>query len=190
MRPPVHIRTIRVEAIESGPKELTVTGTLLDERPRGEPQWDGDDGARVVHDMTVTLTVRYPDFVITRATADMATHPYTICPEVLPALDRLGGLSVARGFNRAVQERLGRERGCAHLTALILAMAPVVKQGAGAAFRGERDAPTNADDLWFINSCQAWREDGPLHALLKRGDGEGLKAMSARPGGAEATKKR
>ncbi len=110
MKQPVHVRTIRVEAVESGPRELEVRGTLLDER----------------------------------------------------------------------QERLGRERGCAHLTALILAMAPVVKQGAGAAFRGERDAPRDADDLWFIDTCQAWRKDGPLHSLLKSGDMEGLKAMSAR----------
>ncbi len=181
MKQPVHVRTIRVEAAEAGPGELEVTGTLLDERPRGQVRWEGDDGARVIHDMTVTLRVRYPDFVITEARAGMAAYPYTICPEALPSLERLVGLSVARGFNRAVQERLGRERGCAHLTALILAMAPVVKQGAGAAFRGERDAPRDADDLWFIDTCQAWRKDGPLHSLLKSGDMEGLKAMSARP---------
>ena len=183
MKQPVHVRTIRVEAVESGPRELEVRGTLLDERPRGERRWQGDDGARVIHDMTVTLRVRYPDFVITEARAGMAAYPYTICPEALPSLDRLVGLSVARGFNRAVQERLGRERGCAHLTALILAMAPVVKQGAGAAFRGERDAPRDADDLWFIDTCQAWRKDGPLHSLLKAGEVERLKAMSARPRG-------
>ena len=180
MKQPVHVRTIRVEAIEAGPGEVEVTGTLLDERPRGQVRWEGDDGARIIHDMTVTLRVHYPDFVITEARAEMAAYPYTICPEALPPVEQLVGLSVARGFVRAVQERFGRERGCSHLTALILAMAPVVKQGAGAAFRGERDAPTSADDLWFINTCHAWRGDGPLHSLLQRGDVEGLKAMSAR----------
>ena len=183
MKQPVHVRTIRVEAIESGPGEVEVRGTLLDERPRGQVRWEGDDGARIIHDMTVTLRVRYPDFVITEARGKMATYPYTICPEALPPVEQLVGLSVARGFVRAVQERFGRERGCSHLTALILAMAPVVKQGAGAAFRGERDAPRDADDLWFINTCHAWRENGPLHSLLKRGDVEGLKAMSARSQG-------
>jgi len=142
MKQPVHVRTIRVEAIESGPGEVEVRGTLLDERPRGQVRWEGDDGARIIHDMTVTLRVHYPDFVITEARAEMAAYPYTICPEALPPVEQLVGLSVARGFVRAVQERFGRERGCSHLTALILAMAPVVKQGAGAAFRGERDAPT------------------------------------------------
>ncbi|MBI2553872.1 MAG: DUF2889 domain-containing protein [Candidatus Rokubacteria bacterium] len=181
MKPPVHVRTIRVEAVEAGPDELEVRGTLLDERPRGERRWEGDDGARVIHDMTVTLRVRYPDFVITGARGEMASHPYTICPEALPPLEQLVGLSVARGFVRAVQERFGRERGCAHLTALILAMAPVVKQGAGAAFRGEHDAPRDAADLWFINTCQAWREDGPLHSLLKRGDSLAELSSKRRP---------
>ncbi len=180
MRQPVHVRTIRMEAVEAGPGELEVTGTLLDERPSGQVRSEGDDGARIIHDMTVTLRVRYPDFVITEARAEMAAYPYTICPEALPPVDQLVGLSVARGFVRAVQERFGRERGCSHLTALILAMAPVVKQGAGAAFRRERDTPRDADDLWFINTCQAWRQDGPLHSLLQRGDVEGLKAISAR----------
>ena len=111
----------------------------------------------------------------------MATYPYTICPDAAPPLQQLVGLSVARGFNRAVQELIGREKGCAHLTALILAMAPVVKQGAGSAFRGEQPALANPDDLWFINTCQAWRKDGPLHSRLKGGDVEGIRAMSARP---------
>jgi hypothetical protein len=55
--------------------------------------------------MRLTLRVRYPDFVITRVDADMASHPYTICPEVLPPLHQLVGLSGARGFTRAVNER-------------------------------------------------------------------------------------
>jgi hypothetical protein len=176
-KPPVHVRTIRVEAVEAGPGELLVTGSLSDERPR-----EGGPGrGRLVHDMRVSLRVGYPDFVITEASAEMAAHPFTVCPEAVPPIQRLVGLSVAQGFSRAVQERLGRAQGCAHLTALVLAMAPVVKQGAGAAFRGERDAPAGGDDLWFIDTCQAWRRDGPLHTLLRRGDLEGLRALSARP---------
>lgn len=183
MSEPVHVRTIRVEAFPVGANELEVTGVLLDERPRGAPWWGGEDGGGVVHDMTVTLRVRYPDFVVTGATGKMASHPYTICPEAVPALEQLVGLSVARGFIRSVQERFGRERGCAHLTALILAMAPAVKQAAGAAFRGQRSAHPPRDNRWFINTCHAWREDGPLHSLLERGGADALRALSARRSG-------
>jgi hypothetical protein len=30
-----------------------------------------------------------------------------------------------------------------------------------------------------VNTCQAWREHGPLHARLAKGDIEGMKALCA-----------
>lgn len=100
----------------------------------------------------------------------------------LEVTGRLVGLSVMKGFLRAVNERFGRQLGCAHLTALIHAMAPVVKQGAGAAFHEEDAMPLPGQDLWFVNTCRAWREDGPLHARMRAGDRDGLRAFSARGG--------
>ncbi len=177
---PVHVRTIRMEAIESGDDELVVTGSLLDERPRGGPKWFGIPGPRVVHDMRVALRIRYPELVITAADGAMHSHPYTICPDALPPLQQLVGVSVAQGFTRAVNERLGRQQGCAHVTALIQAMGPVVRQAAGAAFRDRNTEAImgSGGDRWFVNSCQLWRENGPLHTLLKQGDQPGLRAMS------------
>jgi hypothetical protein len=69
--------------------------------------------------------------------------------------------------------------GCAHLTALVHAIAPVVRQGAGVTFRGTREQPDPAQDLWFVNTCQAWRENGPLHTRLVANDVEGLRQLSA-----------
>jgi hypothetical protein len=178
---PVHVRTIRMEARKAGERELEVRGTLVDERPGGGARWFTRDEDTEIHNMTVSLHVAWPDLTITRVSARMTTHPYTICPDAVPPLDSLAGLSVARGFNRAVQERIGREKGCAHIAALILAMAPVVKQAASAAFRGGSQAPTGANDFWFIDTCQAWRRDGALHSLLKRGDVAGIKAISTPP---------
>ena len=100
----------------------------------------------------------------------MRTFPHPgVCPDALPPLQSLVGVAVGRGFTRAVNERIGRERGCTHVAALILAMGPVVRQGAGAAF-GFATPRRSARDPWFVNSCQAWREGGPLHrAFLDRG---------------------
>lgn len=180
---PIQVRTIRAEAWRVSDDELDVTGHLVDDRPAGGPHWWDEGQGSTIHDMTLTIRVRYPDLVITRATGQMDSHPYTLCPDVLPSLQQLVGLSVARGFTRAVNERFGRQLGCAHLTALIQALGPVVRQAAGAAFR-EGDAPPRADrDLWFVNTCQPWREHGPLHARLVRGDIEGMKALSARKRG-------
>ncbi len=179
----VHVRTIRVEVQRAGEQELLVTGRLVDERPGAQPTWFGVREDRVVHDMSLAVRVRCPELVITAVRADMAAHPYTLCPEALPPLQQLVGLSVSRGFTRAVNERFGRQQGCAHLTALVHAMAPVIRQGAGAALRQEHTPPRAERDRWFINTCQAWREDGVLAARLRAGDLEGLKALVfRRPG--------
>jgi hypothetical protein len=177
---PIHVRTIRVAATRVGADLLEVTGQLVDDRPSGNPDWFGEGTDPRVHDMTLTIRVRHPDLVVTEVGGTMTTHPYTLCPDALPSLQHLVGLSVARGFTRAVNERLGRQRGCAHLTALVQAMGPVVRQGAGVAFGVESAAGDAERDLWFVNSCQAWREHGPLHERLRAGDIEGLRALSAR----------
>lgn len=169
---PAHVRTIRIEAAEApapgstdAAQLLRVQGVLEDRRPRGVPEWLQHDG-EVIHHMEVTLTVRHPDFVITDIEGRMATFPHAgLCPDALPGLQTLVGVPVGRGFSRAVNERLGRENGCTHVTALILAMGPVVRQGAGAAFGFVRPRKS-AEKPWFINSCQAWREGGPLHQWL------------------------
>ena len=176
---PVHVRTIRVEIAPAGPHELDVTATLVDERPGDNPEWFGSTPPPVIHDMRLGLRVRHPDLVITAVRSEMASHPYTICPEALPPLGQLVGLSIARGFTREVNERFGRQRGCAHFTALIHAMAPAVRQGAGVAFPDQERPATG--DPWFVNTCQAWREEGPLHRLIRAGDEAGLRALSAFP---------
>ena len=176
---PVHVRTIRVEITPACEGELEVTATLVDERPRGNAKWFGSEPPPVIHDMRLGLRVRQPGLVITAVRSEMASHPYTICPDALPPLQTLVGLSIARGFTREVNERFGRQRGCAHFTALIHAVAPAVRQGAGVAF-GEHDRPGDPDP-WFVNTCQAWREDGPLHRLVRAGDEAGLRGLSAFP---------
>lgn len=179
-RIPLHTRTIRTDAVRVSDTELEVTGHLVDERAEPE-DWFGLSSGLVIHDMRVTLRVRHPDLVITAASAAMDSRPYTLCTDALAPLQQLVGLSVARGFTRAVNERFGRAQGCAHLTALIHAIAPVVRQAAGVAFHGTRTSPDASSDLWFVNTCQAWREDGPLHSRLLANDVDALRALSARP---------
>jgi hypothetical protein len=178
---PIQVRTIRVEATRSGDDEILIAASLVDERPRGGPRWFGADPPSVIHDMRLAVRVRRRDLVITGVEGDMPTHPYRICPEALPALSRLVDVSVAHGFTRAVNERLGRQNGCAHFTALVHAMAPVVKQAAGALEQSEDDLAGQTANPWFVNTCQAWRENGPLHRLISAGDEAGLRGMSAYP---------
>jgi hypothetical protein len=178
---PVHVRRLTMEARRAGEASLEVSGHLVDERPQGAGVgWFGAVNGSIIHDMRVTLRVRHPDLVITAVVAEMASHPYSLCPDAVEPLQQLVGLSIARGFMRAVNERFGRQYGCAHLTALIQAMAPVVRQAVGPAFREFDEIPKGGGETWFVNTCQAWKEGGLLHQRLAAGDLEGLKTLSAR----------
>jgi hypothetical protein len=176
----LHTRTIRTDAVRVSDIEIEVTGHLVDDRAEPE-DWFGISSGLVIHDMRATLRVRHPGLIITAVSASMDSRPYTLCADALAPLQQLVGLSIAQGFTRAVNERFGRARGCAHLTALIHAMAPVVRQAAGVAFHGTGHAPDGSSDLWFVDTCQAWREHGPLHARLLASDVDALRALSARP---------
>ncbi|MBI2204857.1 MAG: DUF2889 domain-containing protein [Candidatus Rokubacteria bacterium] len=175
----IHVRTIQADVVKLGDDEIEVTGRLVDQRPGDQPTWFGVQKDATVHDMALTLRVRHPDLVITAASASMATHPYTICPGAVPRVQQLVGISVRHGFTRAVNERLGRRNGCSHLTALVQAMGPVVRQGAGAAFGNEAEMPRPGDGVWWVDTCHAWREDGPLMDLVRANDGDGLRSLSA-----------
>ena len=55
-----------------------------------------------------------------------------------------------------------------------------VRQGAGAAFRDESELPHPESDLWFIDTCQAWRSDGPLAERMRARDLTAIRKLSAR----------
>ena len=59
-----------------------------------------------------------------------------------------------------------------------------MRQGAGVAFT-DHERPAEVAP-WFVNTCQAWRENGPLHRLIQAGDEAGLRGLSAYPRGPEA----
>ena len=158
---PVHRRTIDIEVFVRD-DYLVVIGTLADVRP-----WaSGDFGPRELHRMELAVVVRRADLMITDAVADMKTFPHAECTDIEPKFSELIGLSVARGYTSAVQDRFGRERGCSHLEFLARAIGPAVVQSvtSAAAQQFERgDAyPGGASALGFLaNTCHVFIEDGP-----------------------------
>jgi len=155
--PVVHRRTIEIESRDRG-NELDVFCTLRDERP-----WSPVESRRFVHDMELRIKVRMNDLVITSAVATMQRFPHAECTNIEPAFADLVGMQVGRGFSRAVQERFGGPRGCAHLTHLATIVAPVVIQSLTSA-RAHADpvAAGGIEQMGFLrNSCHLWTEDGP-----------------------------
>jgi hypothetical protein len=144
-------------------EHFVVIGTLHDQRP-----WaDGETAVRDLHRMELGLVVRRSDLVIVDAAADMRAYPHTECTDIEPAFKDLVGLSVARGYTRAVQERFGRQRGCSHLEFLARALGPVVIQAVTSAASQRRlrgDATESFSALGqqlLLNTCHVWAEDGP-----------------------------
>ena len=159
--PPVHRRTIEIEVFVRD-EHLVVIGTLADVRP-----WaTGDFGPRELHRMELAVVVRRSDMTITDAAADMQTFPHAECTEIEPKFSELIGLSVARGYTSAVQERFGRERGCSHLEFLARAIGPAIVQSttSAAAQQFEKGGayPDGERALSFLaNTCHVFIESGP-----------------------------
>ena len=85
---------------------------------------------------------------------------------------------MARGYTRAVQERFGRQNGCAHLEFLARTLAPVVIQAVGSAknravSRGDSGPGEVAGPLlgpeWLTNTCHVWAEGGVGPQLMELG---------------------
>jgi hypothetical protein len=158
---PVHRRTITLEVFLRD-EYFAVVGTLRDERPWAE----GGYSPRLLHAMELGIVVRRADLTIVDAEADMQTFPHVECTDIEPHFGALVGLSVARGYTSAVQERFGRERGCSHLEFLARALGPAVIQAttSAAAWQTVQGGVTTDGErnLSFLtNTCHVWTPDGP-----------------------------
>ncbi len=158
-------------------------GRLEDVRP-----WaDGERSVSLVHDMSLSVTVRVEDMTITQAAADMRVFPHAECPAILEAFEGLVGLGVARGYTRAVQERFGGPQGCSHLEHLARSLGPVVVQAvtsrrARALRRGETpDLLSGAATPWARDTCHVWAEGGVAEQKLAAGWRPGIGPYPAQP---------
>jgi hypothetical protein len=78
--------------------------------------------------MRLRLLVRTVDLTITEVEVEYLDAPHAVCSEISGAYSTLVGCSLTRGFSNEVRERLGGTRGCSHVSALVLAMAPTAVQ--------------------------------------------------------------
>jgi hypothetical protein len=179
--PPVHRRTIEIEVFVRD-EYLVVIGTLADVRP-----WaSGEFGPRELHRMELAIVVRRSDLMITDAVADMKTFPHAECTVIEPKFSELIGLSVARGYTAAVQERFGRERGCSHLEFLARAIGPAVVQSVTSAAAQQFEEggvyPDGGRALSFLaNTCHVFIENGPGSQKIDAGWRPGMFGLYPAP---------
>jgi len=129
----------------------------------------------VVHDMELRVTVRLSDMTITESKATMHVFPHTECPGIVQAFAGLAGLSVTRGYTRAVQGLFGGPKGLHPSGAPGQVFGPVVIQAmtskrALAVERGEAETIFEGTGSPFTrNTCHVWAEDGIAEQKLAAG---------------------
>ncbi len=160
-------------------ERLVVRGMVHDEKPAGL-YVDDDPDPLTMHRMRVELEIEYPALVITRADVEFDDYPQLPCPMIADAYAALVGVSITRGFTHRVRELFGGPRGCAHVTALLQAMAPAVVQSTWSmGILNQRDATTAEGEAEAggarrqpppADSCHVWAADGEFVARVTRGE--------------------
>ena len=170
---PVHERklTFKTYPLENG--QVVVEGWLRDERLVEGFHWNGQPRPPgVVHWMCVRLLVGGWPLSILDAEAEMPGVPHELCPTTLESVKKVINVDIVFGYTDEIKKRLGGVEGCAHLMHLILAMGPAALHGYWAQrSRKKRPVPSSMDEVpglsLLINSCQLWREDGPMMRMIR-----------------------
>lgn len=141
-----------------------IEGHLLDTKPFDMPNEDRGGQVRAgepLHEMWVRLTVDL-DLEVLAVQVVTDFGPYAVCGYITGAFQRLVGLRIAAGWTQKTRELLGGVRGCTHLVELLGPVATTAFQTVYAA-RAKRDASAPSKGrLPLLDSCHAYRSDGPL----------------------------
>ena len=152
---------------------IDIDGRFIDTRPFAyESDFRGAcPPGSALHRMQVRLTVDRTRHIQALASA-MPGTPYSGCAEVNANFQRLVGLSIGRGFKKALRERVGGVAGCTHMLALLDVMAAAAVQAfASAAYAPRKPGQPEPVRIWkldaLIDTCYSYRSDGEVMQRLK-----------------------
>ena len=172
-RTSVHTRSIVCRSFQRDDGMVDVDGRFIDTRPYAyDSPWRGACApGSALHNMQLRLTLNR-ERVIVALEAAMKSTPYEGCADVAPNFQRLVGLSMARGFRKALREHLGGTAGCTHVLALLDAMAAAAVQSFASIVHAPRRAGQAApvrvfDPEALIDTCYSYRADGPVLQRLR-----------------------
>ena len=150
---------------------------------------------RRIHEMEVELDVSFPDMVIRDLRGKMIKIPREECRNALPALNRSVGLEIKKGLTVRMEERIGGNIGCAHLTNLVMQACHSSVQGQYAKFiEGFSDildemSPAERSKAFLtlrpqmIDSCAAYKKDSQfIREAMKHPETEKIKTLFSRIG--------
>ena len=166
---PVASRTLEMHSFEKRPGLLVTEGELRDDR---HIDFNGFSETKIsagrFHTIRARLEVDTASMQIESIQVEFQDVPHSECRELHQLYQQLVGLNIESGFTRAVLQRVGGPKACAHLTHLIITMGPAIVQ---AAFTYQTRAETSNVPTrkqvqdYFIDSCYVWRADGKYARL-------------------------
>ena len=169
----LHTRSIKITTYDYDEQRIIVEGSLKDDRFQSTYSMTGEKFPHgVIHHMAIRLLVNCSNLVIEDIGVDLTSVPREICMETIDCLAPIKGLTITKGFTAKVKKIAGGKKGCTHLVELILAMGPAAIQGY-ATYQSRKPTAFDPDRAkmileFLINTCRAWREDGPFVEGIKK----------------------
>jgi hypothetical protein len=146
--------------------ELRDTKTYFSRNGDGRERQPGDP----IHNMRVRLTLD-DTLTIVDAVAAMPSTPFDECPAAADPVRGLIGVTVGRGWRKAIDEAMGGIRGCTHVRELLAAMGTVAFQTIPNYRTHQRRLRGEPSQIGTrpgrqLGQCLSWDFDGPLVARL------------------------
>ncbi len=171
----IHKRQISLATYPADNHCIIVEGVLMDDRTvdvytaTGEKKPPG-----TIHHMVIRMLVGPPGLTIQAVEVEMLQHPRVECTDTMQSLELLKGLQIKSGYSAKVNNLIGGNKGCAHLTTLVNSMAQEVVQGYYSFFAQIPPESAGKDKKqgvseFIADTCHVWRKDGPLMQKLGSG---------------------
>lgn len=172
-RQPLHTRSIVCRSFKRADGLIDIDARFMDTRP-----FDYDSEFRGVcaagaalHHMQLRVSLDAARTVVDLVSAMPAT-PYAGCAGVNPNFRRVIGLSMGRGFRKALRERLGGIEGCTHVLALLDAVAAAAMQAFASDAHQQRRMGAPGARVWkidaLLDTCWSYRADGEVVQEMRR----------------------
>lgn len=164
-RKPLHSRQVHYQGYEREDGLYEIEATLLDTKPiaieiDGEGSWPA---GQPIHGMRLRLVID-AQFVVQDIEVAMDHVPHGECQAASEPMRRIIGCTMRQGWRQAIQERLGKVQGCAHLRELLQNMGTVAIQTLAPTLMQARRVDGGAP--MPLGGCLAWDPAGPMVARI------------------------
>lgn len=161
----LHTRQVRYEGFDREDGLIDIEATLLDTKTfgfdvMGEGRWEP---GQPIHGMAIRLVIDL-DFIVRDIQVSMDDIPHTECLNARLPMSSIIGCSLRKGWRQAIDERLGKVRGCAHLRELLFNMGTVAFQTLARRLNKANEEAGKAP--LPMGGCLAWDPAGPLVARI------------------------